>query len=124
MPPSLRTSAHLTDTPLPADPAGPAGPAGPCGPAGPAGPAGPRGICPDLKSARSKDPFLTFEETTALSLSWSVPTLFLGTATATAATPVPPRATSSASAATTIDGDGLMRRNRVMKTQSSLDPGV
>ncbi|TMK71868.1 MAG: hypothetical protein E6G50_05020, partial [Actinobacteria bacterium] len=42
MPPSPRTSAHLTF----AEPAGPAGPAGPVGPAGPGGPTGPAGTCP------------------------------------------------------------------------------
>src|SRR5919204_2737979 len=46
IPPSARTTAHLTATPLPV----PEGPAGPCGPAGPAGPCGPRGSCPAFKS--------------------------------------------------------------------------
>jgi hypothetical protein len=48
-------------------------------------------------------------EVTALSLIWSVPTLFRGSAE-TAATLVPPSATSRAMQATTIDGDSLRRR--------------
>jgi len=52
----------------PLAPAGPAGPAGPVAPAVPAGPRAPRGSCPDLKSAFSNEPLIT----------WRLPTLFGG----------------------------------------------
>jgi hypothetical protein len=43
---------------------------------------GPAGIWPDLKSARSSEPFATLDEVTAFAFSWSVPTLFAGRLTA------------------------------------------
>src|SRR5205807_9461134 len=101
----------------PPPPAPPAGPAAPAGPAGPCGPGGPVGTWPDLKSVRSSEPFLTFDEVTALvarsefptapALICALPTLFAGSFDA--AYPVPPSATSSATDATAIQGDGRRR---------------
>src|SRR4051794_41673756 len=93
----------------PLSPFGPAGPAGPGGRRGPAAPAGPAGIWPDLKSARSREPFATLDEFTAFALSCAVPTLFLGRTAVTAATLVPASAMPSARHATTIAGDGRRR---------------
>src|SRR5919201_610181 len=102
---SARTSAHLmlAVPPAPAGPVGPLGPAGPVGPLGPAGPAGPAGIWPDLKSARSREWFLTLMLVTELFLSCAVPTLFLGRAVATAQL-VPVSPSKSARHATTSAG--------------------
>src|SRR5215831_8116542 len=100
-------------------PAGPAGPPGPAGPAGPCGPTGPAGSWPGAKSERRSERFATLAEftalfrsfafVTALGLSWSVPTLFRGSALI-AATLVPVSATRSAMQATTIAGEGRQRK--------------
>ena len=63
-------------------PAGPVAPVAPVAPGRPCGPRAPAGIWPRLKSARSNEKFLTFNEFTAFLFNCGVPTLFLGRVTA------------------------------------------
>ena len=93
----------LLDAPLPeinCNPEAPGGPAGPCGPAG---------IWPRAKSAARREASFTFAELTALFFSWTVPTLFRGSALETAKA-VPLSEITRATDATTSAGEGGRRR--------------
>ena len=71
----------LLDAPLPEINCSPDAPGDRCGPAGPCGPTE---IWPAAKSTARSEAFFTFAELTALFFSWTVPTLFRGSAVETA----------------------------------------